>query len=131
MCQRCQCPRRDDLCLNGFGDLDALDHEPRKLLQTHLAACLPEEGRFPGIGFDEGDFEVGTHRGDNEPGKATSATEIGEGFGVGRDLTNDLGGVQDVALPCALQSVLSYEVDGFLPSLQSLDESFQPSPCFT
>lgn len=102
MCQRCQRTRRDDFRLNGFGDLDALDHEPWRLFQTHLATRFAEERRFPGIGFDEGDIEVGTHCCDHQAWKATSASEIGEGLGLGRDLTHDLGRIQDVALPRAL-----------------------------
>ena len=131
MCQRCQRPRRDDLRLDGRGDLDALDQEPWKLFQTHLAACLPKEGCFPGIGLDERDFEVRAHRGDHETRKATTASEIGKGFDLGRDQTNDLGGVNDMALPRTAQGVLSHQIDGLLPPLERLDESFQPSPCFT
>ncbi len=131
MCQRCQRTRRDDFRPDGFGDLDALDHEPRKFLQTHFPARFAEEGRFPGIGFDEGDVEVGTHCRDHQARKATSASEIGEGLGLGRDLTHDLGRIQDVALPGALQGVSSHQVDGLLPSFQSLDESFQSGSCFT
>lgn len=93
LCQRCQRTRRDDFRLDGLGDLNALDQEPRWLLQTHLAAGLTEKGRFPGIGFDESNFEVWTHCGDHQPRKTTSASEVGQRPGLSRDQTNDLGGV--------------------------------------
>jgi hypothetical protein len=57
--------------------------------------------------LDEMDLQTGTiceHDGEDHSGEAGPASEVDEGPGVGRDVLEQLGGVEDVPVPHVWQS---------------------------
>ena len=66
-----------------------------------------------------------------KPGKSTAAAQVGEAFGLGRDQGRELGRIEDMPGPDALDRRLADEIDRFLPAHQGVDQGVELIRCFT
>jgi hypothetical protein len=131
LAERRQGPGGDHIGWGRGHGFNAADYDFWLLFQRHAAGGLAQEGRFPGVRLDQRDVEVRAQRRHDQPGKTSATAQIRQGFRPVRDQPLELGGIQDMATPYVLHRGPADQIDGLLPALQSTDQRFEPTPCFT